>query len=584
MVSATSRPPTARSRSSKAVATTGSKAVPRPSGSAATGSSARPSIRKRRTASAKAAVSADSKSSLSPHGSAAMRASGNAAKAASSRLRASGGGPQAPRDTQFLSARRYSDPAIKQQLSVATLKAIREDYGYVRLSKVQSATLATLMSGEDCFAKSKTGSGKTMAFLVPAIERAAKAPPQRRSQGGLPASSLDVTCLVVSPTKELATQTYVEAQKLLKYHAGLRAEIVIGGHPAGGDRARLSKPGRVAVLVGTPGRLCDHIESTPGFKDAMKRVATLVLDEADNLLDMGFKAQLDKIFAATSPARQTVLVSATMPEGVMALARKILKPSHKVIDVAGGQADAPRINPQVKHVMRVVDDEMYAHALAHELSSRAAKSPDLKCVVFFPTNVQTAFMAELFRRAFPRIDVLEIHGGLNLSRRERAAREFRTKRSAVLFTSDVSARGVDYPGVTLVVQMGVTTEEHYTHRLGRAGRAGMPGEGVLIVTPFEAPGMAKTLAKLSVPQEKYEGLKKSDAIGRAIDQVAGDPKLRKLAENAHRSWVGAYASRAAQLGVTKPAVLAEADRLFVALGLKSPPVISDKLKQKMGFR
>ena len=468
------------------------------------------------------------------------------------------------RNTQFLSVRRYSNKSVKSALSASTLKAIKDTYGYERLSKVQSATLKALMAGDDCFVKSKTGSGKTMAFLVPAIEMAAKA------------RNIAICCLVVSPTKELAMQTYTEAQKLLKFHTGLRAELVIGGHPVSTDKRNLEKPGTIAVLVGTPGRLVDHIDNTPAFKSSMKGVKMIVLDEADNMLDMGFKKPLDAIFGATDGAtRQTVLVSATMPADVMALADKRMKAGHKVIDVTGNAADAPRVNPQVKHAMRVCPNDMYAHALAREVRPGA--------IVFFPTNVQTELMAEMFARAFKDYKVLQIHGGLNQSKRERAAEDFRQNPKAILFTSDVSARGVDYPGVTLVVQMGVTTEEHYTHRLGRGGRAGHAGEGVIVVLPFEAPGMKKTLAKLGVAVSDYTDLKHDPNIDKITAQVDGDAKLRKLAEKAYRSWVGAYASRAAQLGVKKPDIVKEADSLFAGLGLKKPPVISDATKKKMGF-
>jgi ATP-dependent RNA helicase MSS116 len=470
------------------------------------------------------------------------------------------------RDTRFLSQRRYSNPSVSGAISEATRRAIREVYGYSRLSKIQSATLTKMLEGRDMFAKARTGGGKTLAFLVPCIERAAReaTPPPAPGQS-------DVFSLVISPTQVLATQTDTEVSKLIRFHAGLRGLAVIGGRDVRKDRAALAQGGRIAVLTATPGRLVDHIESTPGFRAAMQGVRTVVLDEADTLLDMGFRAQLDKIFAALSRDRQTVLVSATMPDSVLQLAGRVMRDGFDTIDVVDKDA---AVNAQVTHAFRQVSAGHLAHAIAQEL-----RGGD-KSVVFFPTNAMTAFVALMFRAA--GYDVNEMHGDLNQSHRKQSMDRFRDATRAVMFASDVLARGVDFPNVTKVIQVGVTTAQNYTHRLGRAGRAGMPGEGVLLACDFEAAGMRGVLAQHRIPESPEREVEMDTNIDAAI-RHADEGALARAAAQAYRSWVGAYAANSGALKIQKQDVFRHADAVFAGFGLRQRPEIGDNMLQKMGF-
>ena len=185
-------------------------------------------------------------------------------------------------NSAFLSTDKFTDPVIARRL-VATSRALREAFKFELMSKVQAATLPLVLDGRDLFAKAKTGSGKTLGFLVPAVEALA------RASGGQPCRGIGV--LVVSPTRELATQILKEAETLLTFHRGLMSAVaVIGGRPINGEANRMKRVGggiSLDILVGTPGRLVDHIQNTPGFAAALKNTRMLVLDEADRLLDMG---------------------------------------------------------------------------------------------------------------------------------------------------------------------------------------------------------------------------------------------------------------------------------------------------------
>ena len=486
------------------------------------------------------------------------------------------------RSSAFLSDKRFSDASVKTVLSANTLQAVKQVYGYVRLSKIQAATMHDLLAGRDVFAKARTGAGKTMSFLIPAIEQAAKAPQSRNSQKG--AGIVKIHCVVVSPTKELAIQTYDEAVKLLSFHKPLRAMVMIGGHSKSAEINELTKGGVIAILVATPGRIVDHIQTTSGFKDAMQHVRTVVLDEADRMLEDGFRRPLETILQSVQAQRQTVLVSATMPTSVLDISKRYMKPDMKVIDVTGGIDARPRINPQVRHGMLVVEPSMYPHAFVKVIQHRWSADPDrFKAIVFVPTVKMVAFLGGLFKSCMPPgIKLMQIHSDLSQSQRDRVTQEFRDAKCGVLMGTDVVGRGVDFKGVTFVLQVGITTKDAFVHRLGRTGRAGQPGEGLLLLSSFEEAGMDAELKEFHVTKVK-QTVHRETCVDAAIANVDKDAGLLRLAEKAFKSFVGAYASNTKMLKLEKKDVLRYGRELFVALGLKHPPELGDKLLKKMGF-
>jgi len=322
-----------------------------------------------------------------------------------------------------------------------TTRAITEVMGYELMTVVQHQTLRQALTGVDMLAKAKTGTGKTLAFLIPSIEQAAAA----KAKG-----SRSVKVLAISPTRELASQIYEEALVLCQFHS-LTAQVIVGGTNAKKDIAGF-KQGPPDILIATPGRLNDHL-SSGALGANIKGLTTLVFDEADQLLDMGFRPAIEQILRQLPPkeTRQTLLFSATMPADVSGIAKLAMRAADKFVyvDTVGEEENTHEHVPQ-----RVVVTDL--HQQAHELLAQvaAARQEDgHKVVVFFTTARLTQFYAELFNLLGE--PVLEIHSRLSQSRRTKVSDQFREGRNMVLFSSDVSARGLDYPDVSTVIQVCV---------------------------------------------------------------------------------------------------------------------------------
>jgi len=351
-------------------------------------------------------------------------------------------------------------------LSVPLQRAIRETFKFEFMSKVQEATLELLLSGEDVFAKAKTGGGKTLGFLVPALQRLI-------SSGGVGRPGA-IGILIVSPTRELAQQILEEAKTLASFLPNLRVQCVIGGTNMNGEKGRMGGKGgapSLDILVATPGRCVDHIESTPGFKEALGGVNVLILDEADRLLDMGFEPQITKIQACLPPpatnsvssfssgsagagrpptalqrGRQTLLFSATVPEAVKTVAHRLLRVGYPLVDTVG--SDDTATNPQVSQEVLVCSLNDVIPALARSLIHIAATNPRHKTVVFITTARMTGYVATLFERtafAHPynaaappiRLGCVEMHSRKSQGQRTAAAERFRVGSGLVMFSSDV---------------------------------------------------------------------------------------------------------------------------------------------------
>jgi hypothetical protein len=271
---------------------------------------------------------------------------------------AAAGAPQA-----FLSERRWAE--VQAQLSPPLYRALRETFGFERLAKVQGATLELLLRGEDVFAKAKTGGGKTLGFLVPALDRLLKAGGSGGGGGG--GGRGRIGALIISPTRELALQILEEARTLATFVPALRVDCSIGGTNINGERGRYSRGGVpvVDILVATPGRCVDHIKTSPGFAQALGAARVLVLDEADRLLDMGFERDITLIQSHLPPpapppapsgapraaGRQTMLFSATVPEAVKSVAHRLLRVGYPMVDTVGKEDTAT--NPQVTQEVMV---------------------------------------------------------------------------------------------------------------------------------------------------------------------------------------------------------------------------------------
>ena len=339
-------------------------------------------------------------------------------------------------------------------LSAEALRAVQQ-LGFEETSPIQSAAIPLIMAGQDVVGQSQTGSGKTAAFCIPAIEK---------TEPGIPGTQV----LILVPTRELATQVADEVHKLAAFKKGIRSVPIYGGAPYERQFAELKRGAH--IVVGTPGRLTDHIARGTLNLSAVK---LLVLDEADRMLDMGFREDIEKILAAAPDGRQTVFFSATISPPIQALVRghsrepKTVKIEQKV--VAG-----PPLVDQVYYEVR--------HHAKFDALSRLIDYYDVKSGVIFCNTQQ--MVEELADALVARgCSAERLHGGMAQAQRTRVMNGFKKAAFQFLVATDVAARGIDVNDLELVVNYDLPYDaEDYVHRIGRTGRAGRKGRAVTLVS------------------------------------------------------------------------------------------------------
>jgi ATP-dependent RNA helicase MSS116 len=467
------------------------------------------------------------------------------------------------------------------QISSESRKAIAEVFKYEYMTAVQAETLPLLLKDNtDCLAKAKTGTGKTLAFMIPTIEKILAL------SNGKKQNSNDIHCLVISPTRELAQQIGTETEKLLTFHqAHLRKVVVcVGGTNKNKDVRVLQ--GTTPIVVATPGRLLDHLKD--GLAKRMTNLSCLIFDEADQLLDMGFRPDIERILALLNPSaqtRQTLLFSATIPPSVSEIAGIALHPKYHFVDTVG--EDSVQTHERVQQQVMISNQ---GHQLRSIMSilERETSNKLYKIIVFFTTARLTGFLAELFNSVSFQTGykVLEIHSRKTQKAREQASEEFRKSRSAVMFTSDVTARGMDYPDVTFVLQVGLTDRAQYIHRLGRTARAGKDGKGGLLLSNYEEEHMVKNELK-DMPLEPTPitvSAKTSAIVEQAKQNVGNDKTLRVSAEQAYRAWLGYYNGHLKKVRWDKKLLVRQANLWAQQIGLLEQPSLQRKTIGKMGLK
>jgi ATP-dependent RNA helicase DeaD len=339
-------------------------------------------------------------------------------------------------------------------LSPAVLGAI-DRMGFAEMSPIQAASIPLILAGHDVVGQSQTGSGKTAAFCIPAIERID--PEQRSTQ-----------VLVLAPTRELATQITDEVRKLTALRRDLRAVAIYGG--ASYDRQFAELKRGVHVVVGTPGRLTDHLAR--GTLD-LSAVRILILDEADRMLDLGFRDDVEKLLAAAPERRQTVFFSATISPAVQTLVRRHAREPRTVTierTVVAGPAVVDQVWYEVRHHEKLA-------ALSRLIDYHDVRSG----IIFCNTQRMVEELADALTARGCSTE--RLHGGMAQAQRTRVMDSFKKAAFRFLVATDVAARGIDVNDLELVVNYDLPFDaEDYIHRIGRTGRAGRGGRAVTLVS------------------------------------------------------------------------------------------------------
>ena len=479
------------------------------------------------------------------------------------------------------------------------------------LSEVQALALEPGISGKDILAKSNTGSGKTLAFLLIGVERLLRNK-DIDSKNSFP-------IVVLTPVTDLAVQIMNVAKGFLSYH-NMEADLVIGGTDEAKDIKRLTN-NRIDVLVATPGRFKSIINQSPKVKQRLSQCQTFVIDEADKMTDPGFLGQTKFIHAlAMNPKMQTLAFSATMNKETM-MSYGLLKSSAVFIDAAAGVK--PQVNTKVRQVSIITDISNHFDALisvvkeqikntkqkggnanislnvnSHKLSSQTLKAlkewkmnslTGYRIMIFLPSNTFIDYVAKVFKTQMPEVTTYTLHGGMQQNARSKTSEAFRTTSNCVMFTSDASARGVDYPDVSCVIQMGFDSRSEYLQRVGRTGRAGKDGTTYLITAPEENAGVELICDVLNeihidkdIKDNKPKCVNNNLTIKTYIPSHIKYPKATQDAKKAYRGWLGSLASKWKRLKMTPTSVVNMAQSLSVAMGLGEVDI--DKLHDKLSIK
>jgi ATP-dependent RNA helicase DeaD len=342
----------------------------------------------------------------------------------------------------------------------ARLLATLEALGYEEPTPIQREAIPPLLAGKDLLGQAATGTGKTAAFTLPLLQRIAHGAKQRPS------------ALILVPTRELAIQV---GEAVQRYGKELRTSVLaVYGGQAIGPQFHALKRG-VDVIVATPGRALDHIR-----RQTLKlnHVQIVVLDEGDEMLDMGFAEDLDAILEQTPATKQTALFSATMPSRIKAIAHRHLK--HPVEITIAKEPVKAGATPRVQQTAYVVTRPFRGATLARIIDMAGAKS----ALVFCRTRVEVDEVTTMLNTRGHRAEA--IHGGMSQLQRDRVMHAFRTGQTELLVATDVAARGLDIPQVSHVINYDLpSSAEVYVHRIGRTGRAGREGAAITILDPRE---------------------------------------------------------------------------------------------------
>ena len=358
------------------------------------------------------------------------------------------------------------------------------DSGYQTATAVQLAAIPPALQGADLMVSASTGSGKTASFILPALQRilAARGDNTKRREKGV---IYGPRILVLTPTRELAMQVAKAAATYGRHVQGLRVATVVGGVPYPAQIQALRGP--LDILISTPGRLLDHLQTG---KAVLDNVEVLVLDEADRMLDLGFIDDINTIADHVPAARQTMMYSATFLGHVGRLAQNLLREPQR-IDVAS-HTDT---HENIEQRLHWADNVNHKNALLDHILTQKEME---QALVFTSTQRDADWLAD--RLADMGHAVASLHGGMPQGRRNRVLQGLRSKQLKVLVATDVAARGIDVPSISHVINYGLPMKpEDYVHRIGRTGRAGRNGLAVTLAERMDS-GMIRRIQQFTTQQ------------------------------------------------------------------------------------
>lgn len=432
-----------------------------------------------------------------------------------------------------------------------TSKALEKSH-FKTLTSIQKRAIPLALKGRDILGAAKTGSGKTLAFLVPVLEIL-----YRRKW-----TSLDgVGALIISPTRELATQIFDVLRKIGREHT-FSAGLVIGGKSLKEEKDALH---RMNIVVCTPGRMLQHMDQT--FDVSFDNLQLLVLDEADRILDMGFRKTVDAIVANLPKSRQTLLFSATQTKNITDLARLSLKdPEYVAVHETATSATPASLEQFYMTVPLPEKLDVLFSFLRNHLT--------VKILVFLSSCKQVRYVYETFRQLHIGIPLLHLHGKQKQSLRADITAKFTAAKNSCLFATDVVARGLDFPAVDWVVQVDCPEDaDTYIHRVGRTARNDKTGRALLFLCPSEETGFTGRLAAKKVPIVRVnpKASKKKEIKQQLQGLCFKDPELKYLGQKAFVSYARSIAIQKDKetFDITKY----ELDEFAASLGLPGAPRI-----------
>uniref|UniRef100_A0A663DNB6 ATP-dependent RNA helicase n=1 Tax=Aquila chrysaetos chrysaetos TaxID=223781 RepID=A0A663DNB6_AQUCH len=447
-------------------------------------------------------------------------------------------------------------------VSENTLKGIN-DMGFTHMTEIQHKSIKPLLEGRDILAAAKTGSGKTLAFLIPAVELIYKLKFMPRNGTGV---------IILSPTRELAMQTYGVLKELMNHHVHTYG-LIMGGSNRSAEAQKLGNG--INIIVATPGRLLDHMQNTPGFM--YKNLQCLVIDEADRILEVGFEEEMKQIIKLLPKRRQTMLFSATQTRKVEDLAKISLKKEPLYVGVDDNKETATVDGLEQGYVVCPSEKRFLL------LFTFLKKNRKKKLMVFFSSCMSVKYHYELLN--YIDLPVLAIHGKQKQTKRTTTFFQFCNAESGILLCTDVAARGLDIPEVDWIVQYDPPDDpKEYIHRVGRTAR-GINGRGhaLLILRPEEL-GFLRYLKQARVPLSEFEfsWSKISDIQSQLEKLIEKNYFLHKSAQEAYKAYIRAYDSHSLKQIYNVNNL--DLPKVSLSFGFKIPPFVDLNVNSNHGRR